>query len=66
LYKRAADFGKIESGGFGDFAGRGDGISVISAAAGEHCAFYNGNVAFTELAHVHLQHVLEPPAWEAE
>jgi hypothetical protein len=57
LHERAADFRKIQRGGFGDFAGGGDGISVIGAASGQHGAFDDRNVAFTKLPHVGLLRV---------
>ena len=64
LNESAADFGQVKGSGFGDFAGRSDGISVVRPASGEHCAFDHRNVAFTELAHVRLP-VLRQQLWAA-
>ena len=65
LHESSADFGKIERGGLGNFAGGGDGISVVGAASSQHCALDDGNVTFTKLAHVRLRPALSTPASEA-
>ena len=54
LQEGATDLREIERGGFGNFAGGSDGITVIGVATGEDCAFDDGDVSFTELPHGNL------------
>src|SRR4051794_10555459 len=51
LDERPADLGYVKCRVFGDFTGGSDGVSVVGATSGEHCAFHDGYVAFTQLSH---------------
>ena len=54
LQERAAHLRDVQGGGFGDLAGRSDGIPVEGAASGEDRALHDGDIAFTELPHGRL------------
>ena len=57
LQKDAAGLRHVERGGFGNLAGRRDGIAVEGAAAGQNRALHDGFVALDQL----FAHRLHPP-----